>query len=125
MLTIIETENAPMPVGPYSQGVCANGFVFVSGQLPLCPETGEIVQGGIEEQTHQVMKNLSAILQAGGTETAKVVKVTVFLADLEDFDRFNRIYEQYLGSVRPARSTIQAARLPKGALLELDVIAAI
>ncbi len=125
MRSIIETKDAPEPIGPYSQGIRANGFVFLSGQIPVRAETGEVVEGGIEAQTHQVMRNLSAVLRAAGTELAKVIKTTVFLSNLDDFDRFNRIYGEYFGTAKPARSTIQVARLPKEVLLELEAIAAV
>jgi 2-iminobutanoate/2-iminopropanoate deaminase len=123
MQKIIETEAAPSPIGPYSQAVSANGFIFVSGQIPVHPETGLVVEGGIEGQTRQVIKNLSAILSAAGSGLDKVIKTTVFLTNLDDFSVFNRIYGEYLGEVKPARATIQVARLPKEVLLEIEAIA--
>jgi 2-iminobutanoate/2-iminopropanoate deaminase len=123
MREIIETKSAPAPIGPYSQAIRANGFVFVSGQIPVSPETGLIAEGGIEAQTHQVMKNLSAILNAADSSLDRVVKTTVFLSNLDDFSGFNGVYGEYLGANRPARATVQAARLPKEVLLEIEAIA--
>jgi 2-iminobutanoate/2-iminopropanoate deaminase len=123
MREIIETKSAPAPIGPYSQAVRANGLVFVSGQIPVHPDTGLVVDGGIAEQTHQVMKNLAAILNAAGCGLDQVVKTTVFLSNLEDFARFNQIYEEYFAKAKPARATVQVACLPKKALLEVEAIA--
>ncbi len=123
MREIIETKDAPAPIGPYSQAIRANGFVFVSGQIPLIPDTGSVVDGDIAAQTHQVMRNLSAILKAAGSGLNQVVKTTVFLSNLEDFSRFNRIYGEYFGEAKPTRSTVQVARLPKEVLLEIEAIA--
>jgi 2-iminobutanoate/2-iminopropanoate deaminase len=123
MREIIETREAPDPIGPYSQAIRVNGFVFVSGQIPVRPDTGLVVQGDIEAQTHQVMKNLAAILQAAGSGLDKVVKTTVFLSNLDHFSGFNRIYGEYFGEARPARATVQVTRLPKEALLEIEAIA--
>ena len=124
MADIIETKDAPAPIGPYSQGVRANGFVFVSGQIPIRPETGQVAEGNITEQTHQVLKNLAAVLHAAGTDLGKVVKTTVFLANLDDFVGFNQVYGEYFGAARPARSTIEVARLPREVLLEIEAVAA-
>ena len=118
------TTNAPKPIGPYSQAVAAGGLLFVSGQIPLDPASGELIQGGIEDQTEQVLKNIMAILKEVKMGPENVVKTTVFLADLADFPRMNDVYARYLGKEPPARSTIQAAALPKGARVEIDVIAA-
>jgi 2-iminobutanoate/2-iminopropanoate deaminase len=123
MREIIETEGAPSPIGPYSQAIRANGFVFVSGQIPVLADTGAVVGGDVTAQTHQVMRNLSAILEAAGVGLDRVVKTTVFLTDLNDFSAFNRIYGEYFGDAKPARSTVQVARLPKEVLLEIDAIA--
>ena len=123
MREIIETKAAPDPIGPYSQAIRTNGLIFLSGQIPVHPETGLVVDGGIEAQTHQVMKNLSAILHAAGSGLDKVVKTTVFLSNLDDFSGFNRIYEEYFGEARPARATVQVSRLPKEVLLEIEAIA--
>jgi 2-iminobutanoate/2-iminopropanoate deaminase len=122
-MDIIETKNAPEPIGPYSQAMRANGFIFVSGQIPVCPDTGMVVEGGIEAQTHQVMKNLSAILKAAGSELDQVVKTTVFLSNLDDFSGFNKVYAEYFEKTKPARATVQVARLPKEVLLEIEAIA--
>ena len=123
MREIIETKAAPDPIGPYSQAIRTNGLIFISGQIPVQPETGLVVEGGIEAQTHQVMKNLAAILIAGGAGFDKVVKTTVFLTNLDDFSGFNRIYGEYFGEAKPARATVQVARLPKEVLLEIEAIA--
>ncbi len=119
----IETGRAPAPIGPYSQAIRAGGFVFLSGQIPLDPATGAIVTGDISAQTRQVLKNLSAVLEAAGSSLAKVVKTSVFLKNLDDFASFNSVYAEFLGEARPARSTVQAARLPREVLVEIDVIA--
>jgi 2-iminobutanoate/2-iminopropanoate deaminase len=124
MQDIIETKNAPSPIGPYSQAIRANGFMFVSGQIPVNPDSGKVVEGGIEAQAHQVMKNLSAILEAGGTGLRNVVKTTVFLTNLDDFSVFNRVYGEYFAEAKPARATVQVARLPKEVLVEVEAIAA-
>ncbi len=123
MREIIVTKDAPAPIGPYSQAIRAGGFVFISGQIPVQPDTGLVVQGDITAQTHQVMKNLSAILKAAGSGLDQVVKTTVFLANLDDFSGFNRIYEEYFGEAKPARATVQVARLPKNVLVEIEAIA--
>ncbi len=123
MIEIIETKAAPNPVGSYSQAVRVNGLIFVSGQIPIAPDTGHVVEGGITHQTRQVMKNLCAILNAAGSGPGKVVKTTVFLANLDDFPEFNQIYEEYFGAIRPARATVQVARLPKEVLLEVEAVA--
>jgi 2-iminobutanoate/2-iminopropanoate deaminase len=123
MKEIIETRNAPSPIGPYSQAIRANGLLFVSGQIPLDPASNSVVSGGIEDQTRQVMRNLSAILGAAGSSLEKVVKTTVFLANIEDFPRFNQVYGEFLGDSKPARATVQVARLPKDVLLQVDAIA--
>jgi 2-iminobutanoate/2-iminopropanoate deaminase len=123
MQKIIETPKAPRPIGPYSQAVQANGFIFVSGQIPIDPETGQISDGGIEAQTHLAIRNISAILEAAGAGLNRVVKTTVFLANMDDFAKFNRIYEEYFGGIKPARATVQVTRLPKEALLEIEAVA--
>ncbi|HYH86048.1 MAG TPA: RidA family protein [Pyrinomonadaceae bacterium] len=120
---IIKTEDAPGAIGPYSQAVVAGGFVFLSGQIPLDPATGEFVEGGIAEQTEQVLRNLSKVLEAAGTSLARVVKTTVFLADMSDFTAMNEVYGRYFNENPPARSTVQAARLPRDARVEIDVVA--
>ena len=118
------SADAPQPIGPYSQGVVAGGFMFVSGQIPIDPRTNELVEGGIEAQTEQVLKNLMAILKEAKMGPENVVKTTVFLSDLKDFAKMNEVYGRYLGKEPPARSTIQAAGLPRGVKVEIDVIAA-
>ena len=118
----IETSNAPAAIGPYSQGYIVNGLLFTSGQIPLDPATGEIVGTTIEEQTHQVMKNLGALLEAAGLTYTNVVKTTCFLADMGDFAAFNEIYAQYMTS-KPARSCVAVKTLPKNVLCEVEVIA--
>jgi len=119
----IETERAPQAIGPYSQAVVANGFVFASGQIPIDPETGQFVEGGIVEQTEQVLRNVSNLLEAAGTGLARVVKTTVFLADMDDFAAMNETYARFFGENPPARSTVQAARLPRDARVEIEVVA--
>jgi 2-iminobutanoate/2-iminopropanoate deaminase len=120
---IVRTDQAPDAIGPYSQAVSANGFVFTSGQIPIDPATGQFVSGGIAEQTQQVLKNLSAVLEAAGSGLQQVVKTTVFLADMEDFPAMNEVYATFFGAEPPARSTVQAARLPRDARVEIDVVA--
>lgn len=119
----ISTANAPAAIGPYAQGNIAGGLLFASGQIPLDPETGEIVGSTIEEQTAQVMKNVAAILEAAGTDFDHVVKTTCFLNDMSDFAAFNAEYAKSFGEVRPARSAVAVEKLPKGALVEVEVIA--
>lgn len=123
MREIIKTANAPAAIGPYSQAVRAGDLVFASGQIPLDPKTGEFVAGGVAEQTHQVMKNLGAVLEAAGTHLDSVVKTTVFLLDMDDFAAMNEVYGQYFENDPPARATVQAARLPRDARVEIEVIA--
>lgn len=119
----ISTANAPAAIGPYAQGNIAGGLLFASGQIPLDPETGEIVGSTMEEQTAQVMKNVAAILEAAGTDFDHVVKTTCFLNDMNDFAAFNAEYAKSFGEVRPARSAVAVEKLPKGALVEVEVIA--
>lgn len=119
----ISTTSAPAAIGPYAQGNIAGGLLFASGQIPLDPETGEIVGSTIEEQTAQVMKNVAAILEAAGTDFDHVVKTTCFLNDMNDFAAFNAEYAKSFGEVRPARSAVAVEKLPKGALVEVEVIA--
>lgn len=119
----ISTANAPAAIGPYAQGNIAGGLLFASGQIPIDPETGEIVGSTIEEQTAQVMKNVAAILEAAGTDFDHVVKTTCFLNDMNDFAAFNAEYAKSFGEVRPARSAVAVEKLPKGALVEVEVIA--
>jgi 2-iminobutanoate/2-iminopropanoate deaminase len=119
----LSTPSAPAAIGPYSQGIISQGFLFTSGQIPLIPETMEIVTGSIEEQTRQVLKNLDAVLTEAGTSWNRVVKTIVFLTDLADFSKMNVLYEQHLGDARPARSTVQVAALPRGVKIEIELIA--
>ena len=121
----ISTENAPGAIGPYSQAVKTGDMVFCSGQIPIDPETGEFVSGGVGEQTEQVLRNLSAVLNAAGTSLDDVVKTTVFLADMNDFTAMNEIYTKYFDENKPARATVQAARLPRDARVEIDCIAVV
>lgn len=125
MRDAISTEAAPKAIGPYSQAVRAGSLVFVSGQIPLDPSTGLLVEGDIVAQTHQVFANLKAILAAAGTSLDHVVRATVFLADMNDFGAVNEVYGSYFSSPAPARATVQAARLPKDARVEIDVIASV
>ncbi|MBP1599943.1 MAG: endoribonuclease [Acidobacteria bacterium] len=119
----IETEHAPLPIGPYSQAIRANGFIFVSGQIPMDPETGTMVTGRAGEQTRQVMKNIAAILESAGSGLQKLVKTTIFLTSLEDFSEVNRVYAECLGDVKPARATVEVSRLPRDARVEIEAIA--
>ena len=119
----IQTDNAPKAIGPYSQAIKANGVVYASGQIPLDPKTMQIVEGGIREQTERVMNNLSAVLEAAGSSLDRVVKTTVFLADLGDFTEMNEVYGRFFGEIPPARSTVQVSRLPRDVRIEIDVIA--
>ena len=120
----VSTTNAPAAIGPYSQAVRFGNLLFLSGQIPLTPE-GDIVAGGIEEQTRQVLRNLEAVLAAAGATLRDVVKTTVFLQDMNDFAAFNQVYASFFGDHRPARSTVQVAALPRNALVEIELIAAI
>lgn len=119
----VSTPNGPKAIGPYSQAIKANGFVFISGQVAFDPATGNLVPGGIEQQTEQVMKNLSAILQAAGSEWDKVVKTTVFLKNMSEFGQMNEVYGKFCKNAPPARSTVEVARLPRDVSVEIDVIA--
>jgi len=121
----ISTDNAPAAIGPYSQAIVANGFLFTAGQIALDPASGHIVEGGVAEQTERVMTNLEAVLATAGAKWADVVKTTVYLHDLSHFPIVNEIYGKRLGAARPARSTVQVAGLPRGALVEIDAIAAV
>jgi len=119
----ISTSHAPKAIGPYSQAIKANGFVFISGQVAFDPATGNLITGGIEQQTEQVMKNLSAILQAAGSSWEKVVKTTVYLKNMSEFGQMNEVYGRFHKGAPPARSTIEVARLPRDVSVEIDVIA--
>ena len=124
MLKYVETKNARAAIGPYSQGIILNGIAFFSGQIPLSPETGEVVGTTIEEQTEQVMKNIKALLESQGAEFTDVVKTTCFLADMSDFAAFNEVYAKYFTG-KPARSCVAVKALPKGVLCEVETIAAV
>lgn len=119
----ISTEKSPQAIGPYSQAIVANGFVFVAGQLPIDPRTGQIMSGGIVSQTSQAMENIGCILEAAGTGLDRVVKATIFLKDLGNFDAVNEVYGRYFSATRPARSTVEVSRLPRDAGIEIEVIA--
>ncbi len=119
----VKTDNAPAAIGPYSQAIKANGFVFASGQIALDPATGQIVAEGVREQTRRVMANLRAVLEAAGTSMDRVVKTTVFLADMNDFSEMNEVYGEAFADAPPARSTVEVSRLPRDVRVEIDVIA--
>ena len=121
----ISTDKAPSAIGPYSQGIVANGFLFTAGQIPLDPASGKMVDGGIVEQTERVMANLQEVLRAAGSSWNDVVKTTVYLNDLSHFPTVNEVYGKWLGAARPARSTVQVTALPRGALVEIDAVAAV
>ena len=123
MLQVIATDKAPRAIGPYSQAVMANGFIFVSGQIPIDPKTGQIFFGPIAEQTRQVMLNLAAILQAAGSDLSRVVKTTIYLKNMHDFDEMNRVYAEFFSNTRPARATIEVAKLPRDVSIEIEAIA--
>ena len=124
MKQVIATNEAPGAIGPYSQAISANGFVFCSGQIPIDPATGAFVPGGVEEQAEQCLKNLGAVLSAAGCSYADVVKTTVFLTDMNDFAAVNAVYARFFESECPARSAVEIGSLPKGALVEVEAIAA-
>lgn len=119
----INTDKAPKAIGPYQHAIKANGFVYTSGQTAIDPATGNFVAGGIKEQTRQVLENLKVVLEAAGSSLDKTVKATVFLKNMADFAAMNEVYAEYLGSGRPARSTVAAAALPRDALVEIDLVA--
>ena len=119
----VSTQNAPAPGGVYSQAILANGFIFTAGQVPVVPGSGQMVDGGIQEQTRQALENIKAVLEAAGTSLENVVKVTVFLADINDFAAFNAVYAEYFPQDPPARSAIQAGALPLNARIEIETIA--
>ena len=120
----IHTDNAPAAIGPYSQAIEVNGFVFASGQIPLDPKTGTFVEGGIKEQTRQALTNASSMLKAAGTDLAHVVKTTVYLDSMDDFAAMNEVYAEFFSHPFPARSAVAVKKLPKGALVEVEVLAA-
>ena len=120
---VITTDQAPKAIGPYSAGIQVNGFVYTSGQLGMDPETGVLVDGGVEAETKRALENLRAVLQAGGSDLDHVIKTTVFLRDINDFAKMNGIYETFFSNQPPARSAIQVAALPKGAAVEIEAVA--
>jgi 2-iminobutanoate/2-iminopropanoate deaminase len=124
-LDFVTTSSAPKAIGPYSQAVQANGFLFTAGQVALDPRSGDLVAGGIAEQTARALENLKAILAAAGTDFSQVVKTTVFLVDMNDFTAMNEVYGRVFGTHRPARSTVAVAALPRGARVEIEVIATV
>ncbi len=121
--SVVTSPDAPPALGPYSQGIAAGGFVFLAGQIPLMRDTGKFVEGGIAEQTEQCIVNIKALLASQGLTLADVVKATVFLADMEEFAAMNEVYKKHFSDTPPARSTVQVARLPKDARVEIEVIA--
>ena len=123
MQEIIETQAAPAPIGPYSKAVRAGGFVFVSGQIPVDPATGNVVPGDTESQARRALLNLAAILDQAGCRLGKVVKTTIYLTDLSDFGPVNQVYGEFFAGVKPARATVQVARLPKDVRVEIDAVA--
>ncbi len=125
MRKTVQTEKAPAAIGPYSQAVLTGGFLFCSGQISIDPATGKMVEGGIEIQTERVLRNLAAVLEEGGVSLQSVVKTTVYLADLSDFTAMNGVYGTFFTENPPARATIEAAKLPAGALVEIDAVASV
>ena len=119
----IQTDKAPAAIGPYSQAIRAGGFVFVSGQIPIDPATGEFVKGGVAEQTERVLKNLAAVLEAAGSSLNQIVKTTVFLADMKEFAQMNEVYATFFAGAPPARATVAAAGLPREARVEIEAVA--
>ncbi|AEH51400.1 RidA family protein [Pseudothermotoga thermarum] len=122
-MKIVSTDQAPKAIGPYSQAVEVNGFVFVSGQIPIDPATGQLVDGDIKKQTERIFENIKAILKAAGCDLSNVVKATVFATDINDFSQINEVYSKYFDQHKPARSFVQVSALPKGAKVEIEVIA--
>jgi len=120
---VIQTDKAPRAIGPYSQAIKIDGFLFTSGQIALDPTTGKLIDGDISAQTRRVLENLKAVLESGGSSLNQVVKATVYLTDLSAFSKMNEVYAEYLGHVRPARSTVGVASLPLGASVEIDLVA--
>lgn len=123
MRDVVLTDRGPKPIGPYSQAIRVNGFLFVSGQVALDPQTGALLGSTVQEQTERTLENVKGIVEAAGTKMAHVVKVSVFLKDMNDFSAMNEVYGRYFSSAPPARTTVEVARLPKDALVEIDVVA--
>jgi len=124
-MKIISTPNAPAAIGPYSQAVVSQGFAFLSGQIPLDPATGQLIEGDITAQTQRVLENLKAVLESCGSSLARVVKTTVYLKDMGEFTRMNEVYARYFPASAPARATVEAARLPRDVRVEIDCIASV
>ena len=125
MNRIVSSPKAPAAIGPYSQGIIANGFLYTAGQIALDPASGQVVAGGVAEQTEQVLKNLTAVLEAAGTSWKNVIKTTVFLKDMRDFPNVNEVYARMVGEARPARSTVAVAGLPRDVLVEIEAVATV
>jgi len=125
MRRVIRSDGAPAAIGPYSQAIESGGLVWASGQIALDPETGRLVEGGIEEQTRRALTNLKAVLEAGGSGLDRVLRATVYLADLAEFEAFNRVYAEFFGEKPPARACSEVSALPKGARVEIDAVAAV
>jgi 2-iminobutanoate/2-iminopropanoate deaminase len=121
----VHTDKAPKAIGPYAQAIIAGGFVYTAGQIPVDPATGDMVEGGITAQTRRVLENLKCVLEAAGSSLNQVVKATVFLREMADFAAMNEVYAGYFGDVRPARSTVAVSELPRGALIEIDLVAVV
>lgn len=122
---VVHTDRAPAAIGPYSQGMVANGLLFTAGQIALDPATGQVVMGGVAEQTERVLKNLTAVFESAGTSWSNVLKTTVYLQDMRDFPTVNEVYAKMVGDARPARSTVAVAGLPRGVLVEIDAVAVV
>ncbi|HLG19496.1 MAG TPA: RidA family protein [Bdellovibrionota bacterium] len=122
---VVATNQAPAAIGPYSQGIITGGFLYTAGQIPLDPKTGQMITGDMKAQTKRVFENLKAVLSAAGTDFRSVVKATVYLVSMDDFPLLNEVYSEYLGDTKPARSTVAVAALPKGAKVEIDLVARI
>jgi len=123
VIETVATDRGPKAIGPYSQAIRANGFVFLSGQIPLDPKTEQVVEGDIAVQTQRVLENLKGVVEAAGSSLQRVVKATVFLADMDDFAAMNEVYGRYFGAHPPARSTVEVSRLPRNARVEIDLVA--
>ncbi len=124
-MNYLKTNNAPEPIGPYSQATEINGLIFTSGQIAIDPSSGEVISQNIEQQTRQVIKNLEAVLQSGNSSLEKVVKTTIFLSDMDNFVKVNNVYSEYFSNSKPARSTVEVSCLPKNVLIEIDCVATI
>ncbi|MEM4717586.1 MAG: RidA family protein [Desulfurococcaceae archaeon] len=123
MIRVIYTDKAPKPIGPYSQGLCVNGWIYVSGQLPIDPKTGELVEGDFKRRTAQVLENVKSILEATGASLENIVKVTVYLKNINQIKELNEVYSEFFKDYNPARSIVEVSNLPRGADLEIDIVA--